>query len=110
MPEAATITIINDEKPISIEHAITEGDSLWLGADELLRTTGWELKPQGLCRNDLCYPIPAGRDAEFSRKVDGVPYLNFTALADLMDKPWAGDSKHRVWYFGTETAARRNAL
>jgi hypothetical protein len=112
MAEPATITIINDEKPISIPRVIAEGDSLWLAAEDLSRATGWELKPQGLCRNELCYPVPAGREAEFSRRVggDGAPYINFTALADLMDKPWAGDSKHRVWYFGTETAARRNAL
>ena len=36
--------------------------------------------------------------------------LNFTALADLMNKPWAGDLAHRVWYFGAEAAERGNSL
>ncbi|HEY6298853.1 MAG TPA: redoxin domain-containing protein, partial [Candidatus Binatus sp.] len=46
----------------------------------------------------------------FGSKRDGATFLNFSALADQMGKPWAGDSKHRVWYFGAEAAERGNAL
>ena len=106
----AAATIIHEEHPLRFEGAIAEGNSLWLETGELKRLAGWELKPEGICRGDLCVPIPAGADANFSSKRDGVTYLNFTALADLTDKPWAGDSKHRVWYFGAQAAERGNAL
>ena len=46
----------------------------------------------------------------FVSKRDGASWLNFTALADQMGKPWAGDSKHRVWYFGAEASERGSAL
>ena len=55
-------------------------------------------------------PIPPGRESELASKHDGTTWLNFSALADQMAKPWAGDSKNRVWYFGAEAADRGNAL
>jgi hypothetical protein len=107
---AAAATIIQDDKPLRFERAIDDSNALWLGAAELKRLAGWELKPQGICRGDLCVPIPPGRESEFVSKRDGASWLNFTALADQMGKPWAGDSKHRVWYFGAEASERGSAL
>jgi hypothetical protein len=108
--ESKPATIIHEDQPIHFEHALAESDALWLDAAELKRGAGWELKPQGICRGDLCVPIPPGREREFASKRDGAPMLNFTALSDLMGKPWAGDQKNRVWYFGAEAAERGNAL
>ena len=103
-------TVILDDQPIEFSRAIAEKDALWLDAKELARRTGWELKPQGLCRAEACYPVPAGRQGDFSREAGGATLLNFTAVADLTTKPWAADAKHRVWYFGTEATARGNQL
>jgi hypothetical protein len=107
---AAGATIIQDDRPLRFEHAIADSNALWLDADELKLRAGWELKPQGICRGDLCVPIPPGRESEFASQRDGASWLNFTALADQMGKPWAGDSKHRVWYFGAEASERGSAL
>ncbi len=106
----ATATIVHEEHPLKFEGAIAESNALWLEANELKRLTGWELKPEGICRGDLCVPIPPGADSKFASKRDGKSWLNFTALADLMGKPWAGDLTHRVWYFGAEAAERGNSL
>src|SRR5271169_4017865 len=107
---AAAAKIIQDDKPLRLERAIADSNALWLDAAELKLLVGWEIKPQGICRGDLCVPIPPGRESEFSSKRDGATFLNFSALADQMGKPWAGDSTHRVWYFGAEAADRGNAL
>jgi hypothetical protein len=106
----ATATVIHEERPLKFERAVAETNALWLETGELKRLAGWELKPEGICRGDLCVPIPPGAATNFTSKRDGATYLNFTALADLMGKPWAGDSTHRVWYFGAEAAERGNAL
>jgi AhpC/TSA family len=106
----AAATIIHDDKPLNFERAIADSNAVWLDAAELKKLAGWELKPEGICRGDLCVPIPPGREHEFSSKRDGAAWINFSALADQMGKPWAGDSKHRVWYFGAEAAERSNAL
>ncbi len=106
----AAATIIHDDQPIRFERAIADSKALWLGAAELKKLAGWELKPEGICRGDLCVPVPPGRETEFASKHDGASWINFTALADQMGKPWAGDQKNRVWYFGTDAAERDNAL
>lgn len=106
----AGATIIHEEHPLQFDTAIADANSLWLEAAELNRLTGWHLKPEGMCRNDLCMPVPSGADANFISKRDGKTFLNFTALADLMNKPWAADIAHRVWYFGADAAERGNSL
>src|ERR1700684_3665365 len=107
---AASATIIYEDRPLHFERAIADSNALWLDAAELKRLAGWEFKPEGICRGDLCVPMPPGRESEFTSTRDGATFLNFGALADLMGKPWAGDSKDRVWYFGAEGADRGNAL
>ena len=49
---------------ITVDGAV-EGDALWLTPGDLTFATGFELKPEGLCRDELCYPVPSGREAEF---------------------------------------------
>lgn len=106
----AAATVIHDDQPLHFERAIADSNALWLDAAELKKLARWELKPEGICRSDLCVPIPPGREHEFSSKRDGATFLNFSALADLMGKPWAGDAEHRVWYFGAQAADRGDAL
>ena len=99
---------IIDEKDHHFDRAFVKDGALWLEAAELARRTGWELKPQGLCRGDLCFPISDGKAFEVKR--EGGTWLNFTALADEVGFPWAGDIKHRIWYFGADAMERGNAL
>ena len=68
-PGAATV--IHDDKPLHFERAIADSNALWLDAAELKKLARWELKPQGICRGDLCVPIPPGREREFGSKRDG---------------------------------------
>lgn len=34
-------------------------DGLWMTASDAERVTGWTLKPEGMCRAELCVPMPA---------------------------------------------------
>lgn len=36
---------------------VIDGDRLWVGTDEVTAATGWELKPEGLCRGEQCIPV-----------------------------------------------------
>ena len=51
----STITVINeDERTVNAE---VTGGRVALSPQELRRAIGWELKPEGLCRDGVCVPF-----------------------------------------------------
>src|SRR5262249_23146496 len=68
-----------------------------------------ELKPQGVCRNELCFPVPKARAAEFTRKENGGTLFNLLAFAQLVKQPVAHDEALATWYFG-QRADQRESL
>jgi hypothetical protein len=103
-----SVTIIYDDRPVSVASATAEGNNLWLSLDDLRTTTGWELQPQGMCLGEVCVPIPAGREADFV-EADG-KQLNLATLARQLNQPAVHDDAHAVWLFGEAASARNNAL
>jgi len=94
-----SVTILYKERPPYTAAATAEGGDLWVPSDELAAATGWELRPEGTCRGDVCVPIPRGRDGEFVR--DGRARFNLAALARLCAEPVVRDDANEVWSFGT---------
>lgn len=41
------------------QHEIATRDGLWMSAADAETVTGWKLKPEGMCRDELCVPMPA---------------------------------------------------
>src|SRR5437899_12868231 len=54
-------TIIYDDRASEIRSVNEEAGRLWITTDDLKRATGFELKPQGICRDELCFPVPKSR-------------------------------------------------
>jgi len=102
-----SVTIIYGDRPVSVASATAEGNNLWLSLDDLRATTGWELKPQGVCLGEVCVPIPAGRETDFVR-ADGKQF-NLTALAQQLNQPAVHDDAYAVWFFGEAGNARDHA-
>jgi hypothetical protein len=70
-------------------------EQLEVNPEDLRRGTGWELKPEGLCKDDRCFPLPAGAAA------DGP--LDVTVVADRLGMPLVHDERHGVWALGPES-------
>jgi len=102
------IEIIYADRPSQAVTAKAERDNLWLSSADLAKVTGWELKPEGVCKGGVCVPIPIGRDADFVR--DNRDSFNLASFARLMNQPTLHDDKHGVWYFGQDAGTRRAAL
>ena len=102
-----TVTIIYEDTAMSVKNAQAQRDDLWIPMRELQAATGWELKPQGLCRDERCLPIPPARRNQFLRSDDVV---NLAALARQLGQPVIHDDSHGVWFFGESADARRDAL
>jgi hypothetical protein len=101
------VTIIHEDRVASVENAQAQGDDLWMPVGELHAATGWELKPQGLCRDERCVPIPPGRRDQFVRAGD---FVNLAALARQLGQPVVHDDSHALWFFGESADTRRDAL
>jgi len=82
--------------------AAADGDRLWIPLDDLPRATGWAHKPEGLCRDEVCVPVPAARKAEW---LDGEGRrLDFAAFAAHLGQSVARDEQRGVWAFGPAAA------
>ena len=84
------------------EHAVAASDGLWLTAADAERATGWTLKPEGMCRDDLCVPLPA------SARRDGE--VDVASFWDRLGNPVLHDEARETWVLGTGADARNQAL
>ena len=73
---------------------------LWTSIADLKRATGFEIKPKGVCRDQLCFPLPNNRKQEFVSKKRGTTWFNLSEFARLIKQPFATDQKNSIWYFG----------
>ena len=71
------------------------GDDLWLTLEDLDKVAGWTLKPEGVCKGEVCVPIPLGRDLEFL--CEG--RFNLAALARLLGETVVHCDDSSVWVF-----------
>jgi hypothetical protein len=101
------IVIFGDRAGQSVE-AASEGPNLWIDAAELERVSGWELKPEGVCKGEVCVPIPAGRGSDFSR--DDGKRFNLAELAKLLEQPALRSANQDVWLFGEASVTRRQTI
>jgi hypothetical protein len=73
-------------------------DTLELSPDELHERTGWELKPEGACKDDRCVPMSdlASTDGR----------IDVSDFARRLGMPIAGDEKYGLWALGPESGGR----
>jgi len=95
-----TTAIIYDGVATEVTASFASPNNLWITMKDLKRATGFVVKPQGVCRDELCFPLPAKRKAEFISKRGAETWFNLTAFAALVKQPVARDEKNGVWYFG----------
>lgn len=70
-----TATIIDAEREFTVR-ATRHDDTLLVDAGDLTRATGWALKPEGLCRDDVCVPV---RDRDALVRDDTIDLRGFAA-------------------------------
>lgn len=104
--ETHTRTVIFDGVATQIAHRPGDSKDLWVSSADLTKATRFELKPEGVCLEQQCYPIPAGREKEFLAESGGTTWFNLGEFARELRLPAAHDGKHDVWYFGPRPEER----
>jgi hypothetical protein len=79
-------------------------DLLLVPVDRLPDAIGWELKPQGLCRDDVCVPV-ADRDGVVR---DG--WADVGAVASALGRQSVVDAGARIAAIAVDGESRRRAL
>ena len=79
---ADTATIVDQDR-VTVVHATPSGDTLRVDGDDLARATGWTLKPEGLCRDNVCILV-RNREA-----LAQGPQIDLRAFADALGRPVA---------------------
>jgi hypothetical protein len=86
-------TLLYDSRAVALKRIDTDASgALWVLKSDLPRINGFELKPQGACRADICIPIP--------RAMMRGELFNLTAFATRVGQKFIADASARVWSFG----------
>jgi hypothetical protein len=101
-PAAPAATILFDDRVTALARVGTDPksskDALWVGKRDLPSINGFDVKPQGACRADVCIPIP-------KTMVRG-DYFDLTGFAKKLGEAIVVDRDTRVWSFGEIQALR----
>jgi hypothetical protein len=96
LPPSPAATVLYDDRAIALDRIGVDPagttDTLWIRKADLPRVNGFELKPQGACRADLCIPIP--------KTMTRGTFFNLTAFAKKAAQPVVAEPSARVWSFG----------
>ena len=96
-------TLIEGGRSIQIPASVT-GTRVRIAPDSLREGLGWELKPQGLCRDEVCVPID---DPKALADASGI---DLQAFADALGRPLALEVSERAAALGTAVADRSRQL
>src|SRR6202042_1562240 len=73
-------------------------ETLELSADDFHQGSGWELRPEGACRGDVCVPLPPG--------AFGPAGVDVPQVATALGMPLAHDAANGVWALGPRSGGR----
>jgi hypothetical protein len=92
-------TFVTDDGSAQVD-ATRDGNALLVDAHDVERAIGWELKPEGLCRGDVCVPVRDRATLVLDDRVDVV------AVARALRAPFVADEQADVAVLGASAADR----
>lgn len=102
----SSTTVLYDDRSTVLDSTLADPKlpktSLWIHKVDLNRINGFELKPQGACRADVCIPI--------KKDMTRGDYFDVTAFARMVGQSVVVDQANRVWSFGEIPAVRGSFL
>jgi hypothetical protein len=98
-PVEQNVTVLFNDAATPIEHALVDGEQLWLSAADVHKVNGFEPKPEGFCSAELCVPVP--KSPEWRRQHRGQDYFNVTRFAEKVEQAVAIAPSKATWSFGS---------
>jgi hypothetical protein len=76
-------------------------ESLIVPRDQFETGTGWELRPEGACRGEVCIPLIDPPEGDM---------IDVAAIAGQMGLPLVAHEKHPVWAVGPPAVSGRTLV
>lgn len=95
-------TVLHDDIAHTTDRENPALAGLWLSAIDAERITGWTLKPEGMCRDELCVPV-----APESVRDDTI---DIAAFWQRLGAPAIRTDSGDAWVLGASAAARNAQL
>ena len=92
------LLVLDGNASASVPFTVVDGAAT-IAADDLDTALGWTLKPEGLCRGDVCVPL---RDQTFA----DADRLDVAMVARALGQPIVVDSARGVAAIGTAASTR----
>jgi hypothetical protein len=107
MPASAeAFRLIDDGREFSVAASARDGRIL-IAPDALKSGLGWELKPEGLCKDGVCVPV---RDLSALVPNAGEDCVDLVAFASALGRPLALEADARIAALGVAAAVRASQL
>ena len=97
------LALLDETRAVEID-ATFAADGVRLAPDAVRDALGWELKPQGLCKDERCIPVPGGTSLVRDGAVD------LATLATVLGRPLALDAGERAACLGAAAGDRATRL
>lgn len=91
------IVLVTPETSTKID-ADASGSRILISAQTLTESTGWSVKPEGLCLGDVCIPAHQAIDADGN--------VDLVAFADLTGRPIIADLDESALSLGAPSESR----
>ena len=99
-------TLLTERGEFDVTTARASGEDLWLSSRDAAESTGWVLKPEGLCKDEICVPLPPGREREFVHGQE----VNVAALWRHLAQPLVHSDRGHAWVLTASGRDRAAAL
>ena len=102
---SSAATVIFEDRAVTLDPVRFDSRrpaTLWIRKRDLPAVNGFEVKPQGACRDDICVPIP--------KSMTQGAYFDLTAFARKARQAVVADQASHVWSFGEIQALRGGFL
>ena len=108
LKQGQAVIILTNDKTSEVSQRTDETRDLWVRLDELKVATGWQMKPEGVCLEELCVPLfEAEREAWIADADDWV-WFCYSAFADKIGQEYVRDGG--AWSLGSVPEIRRVGL
>jgi hypothetical protein len=99
-----TLLTDNGVADLTDAQAVVRAGTMHVTPEVLPDAIGWELKPQGLCRGDVCIPTRSRPDLLVDGRID------LAVVADVTARPFVVEAAAGVAVLGESATARAEQL